>query len=72
MIPIEIGEPSWRVMLTPSNNNQLLIEELHNDIMLKLLNASSGSMTLFYVGQVSARQMQKTESSRLTGKAHTE
>ena len=28
MIPVEIGEPSWRVMYTPPNNDALLREEL--------------------------------------------
>jgi hypothetical protein len=28
VIPVEIGEPSWRVMYTPSNNDALLREEL--------------------------------------------
>ena len=28
MIPVEIGEPSWRVMFTPPNNEERLREEL--------------------------------------------
>ena len=28
IIPVEIGEPSWRVMYTPPNNDALLREEL--------------------------------------------
>jgi hypothetical protein len=29
VIPVEIGEPSWRVMFTPPNNQELLREELN-------------------------------------------
>ena len=28
IIPVEIGEPSWRVMYTPPNNQEILREEL--------------------------------------------
>jgi hypothetical protein len=28
VIPVEIGEPSWRVMFTPPNNQELLREKL--------------------------------------------
>jgi hypothetical protein len=28
MIPVEIGEPSWRVMYTPPENQEILREEL--------------------------------------------